>query len=81
MQGVVEIDDAEVQVVDGGIQGEAEEQQLQRGRDDEGDGQAPVAADLVELLAHERAQADAEEFTEDTHALNCILRILFQAMK
>jgi hypothetical protein len=74
LRRVTEIDDAHLQVIHRGIQGEAEQQQLERRRHDQRDRQALVPADLIELFFDKRDEPVI-------HMLSCILRIFFHASR
>ena len=75
------VDHGEADIGDVGAEGKAEERELQDGRENERDLQAAVAADLVELLADEGAEAVVEEAVEEvlTHAFTCIFLMPRQA--
>ena len=67
---VIEIEHAHPQVIDRGVQREAKQQQLDRGRHDERCQQALIPPDLPEFLFN---QCD-----KSIHMLSCILRSFFQ---
>ena len=81
-RGLAVVDHAQADVRDGGAQSKAEEHQLQRGREDQGDGQPAVAPNLAELLLHQRPDAIIENALEESlhgYAFTCIRRSVRQA--
>ena len=79
------VDDAQAEVGDRRAQSEAEEQQLQGRRKDQREGEAAIAADLIEFLFDQSAQARRRsgkfQASHSVYAFSCMRRMLRHARR